>query len=95
MYKRKLTASSFVRKSKLIIGLDLVADLSSKDSATMRTERDRLEQAALQVISQTAEHAVAFKINRHLILPLEAAQRPVELFDCPEGLACKLRKQFA
>jgi len=46
VYKRKLTASSFVRKSKLIIGLDFVADFSSNDSATVKTERDRLEKAA-------------------------------------------------
>ncbi len=70
MYKRKLSASSFVRKSKLIIGLDLVADFTGKDAAGMKTERDRLEQAALEMISKTAEHAVAFKINRHLVLPL-------------------------
>jgi len=70
VYKRKLTASSFVRKSKLIVGLDFVADLAGKDSAGMKAERDRLEKETIQVISQTAEHAVAFKINRHLILPL-------------------------
>ena len=96
VYKRKLTASSFVRKSKLIIGLDFVADLSSKDSATMSAERDRLEQAALQVISQTAEHAVAFKINRHLILPLGISEGIPRIVDKihDEGLTaivdCKL-----
>jgi len=70
MYRRKLTASSFVRKSKLIIGLDLAADFSGKNTAAIKSERDRLEQETLKIISQTAEHAVAFKINRHLILPL-------------------------
>lgn len=73
MYKRKLTASSFVRKSKLIIGLDFVADFTGKDAMGIKTEKDRIEQAALKMISQTAEHAVAFKINRHLVLPLGIA----------------------
>lgn len=96
MYKRKLTASSFVRKSKLIIGLDFVADLSNKDSAALRAERDRLEQEAIRVISQTAEHAVAFKINRHLILPLGISEGIPRIVDKihDEGLTaivdCKL-----
>jgi orotidine-5'-phosphate decarboxylase len=70
VYKRKLTASSFVKKSKLIIGLDLVANMTGKDAAAIKTEKERLEKDALNIISQTAEHAVAFKINRHLVLPL-------------------------
>lgn len=70
MYKRRISASSFVRKSKLIIGLDLTADFTGKDATSKKAERDRLEQETLRVISQTAEHAVAFKINHHLILPL-------------------------
>jgi orotidine-5'-phosphate decarboxylase len=70
VYRRKLIASSFVRKSKLIVGLDLTANMSNTDSATRRAERDRLEKDVMQIISQTAEHAVAFKINRQLILPL-------------------------
>ena len=36
MFKRKLTASSFVRKSKLIIGLDLIDDFTGKDTAAMK-----------------------------------------------------------
>ncbi|TFG27265.1 orotidine 5'-phosphate decarboxylase [Candidatus Thorarchaeota archaeon] len=96
MYKRKLTASSFVRKSKLIIGLDLVADFSGKDASAMRIERERLEQDTLKVISQTAEHAVAFKINRHLILPLGISEGIPRIVDKihDEGLTaivdCKL-----
>jgi orotidine-5'-phosphate decarboxylase len=96
VYRRKLTASSFVRKSKLIVGLDLVADFSGKDSAGAKAERDRLEQAALQIISQTAEHAVAFKINRHLVLPLGIAEGIPRIVDKihDEGLTaiidCKL-----
>ena len=70
MYKRKLTASSFVRKSKLIVGLDLAADMAGKDGPGVKAEKERLEQEALRIVSQTAEHAVAFKINRHLVLPV-------------------------
>lgn len=70
MYRRKLIAASFVRKSKLIVGLDLTANMSSKDSAALKAEKERLERDTLRVISETAEHAVAFKINRHLVLPL-------------------------
>ncbi len=81
MYKRKLTATSFVRKSKLIIGLDLVADFAGKDVVGVRNEKDRLEQAAMKMISQTAEHAVAFKINRHLVLPLGIADGIPRLVD--------------
>jgi orotidine-5'-phosphate decarboxylase len=67
VYKRKLTASSFVRKSKLIIGLDLTADMTGKNGPA---EKKRLEDEALKIISETAENAVAFKINRHLVLPV-------------------------
>ncbi len=70
LYKRKLTASSFVRKSKLIIGLDLAANMAGKEGPALKSEKDRLEQEALRLVSQTAEHAVAFKINRQLILPV-------------------------
>jgi len=96
VYKRKLTATSFVRKSKLIIGLDLVADFTGKDSAAMKTERDTLEKDVLKTISQTAEHAVAFKINRHLILPLGISEGIPRILDKihDEGLTaiidCKL-----
>ncbi|MFX1481938.1 MAG: orotidine 5'-phosphate decarboxylase [Promethearchaeota archaeon] len=70
MYKRKITASSFVRKSKLIVGLDLTADMAGKDASGVQSEKKRLEDEALRIISSTAEHAVAFKINRHLVLPV-------------------------
>jgi orotidine-5'-phosphate decarboxylase len=96
VYKRKLTASSFVKKSKLIIGLDLVANMTCKDATAMKAEKDRLEKDALNIISQTAEHAVAFKINRHLILPLGVYDGIPRLIDKihAEGLTaivdCKL-----
>jgi len=70
VYKRKLTASSFVRKSKLIIGLDLTSDMVGKDGPAVQAEKERLERETLSIVSQTAEHAVAFKINRHLVLPM-------------------------
>jgi orotidine-5'-phosphate decarboxylase len=96
LYKRKITASSFVRKSKLIIGLDLVSDFSGKDAGARKTERDQLEQKALEIITQTAEHAVAFKLNRHLILPLGISEGVPRIVDKihDEGLTaiidCKL-----
>ena len=68
-YKSKLSATKFVRKSKLIIGLDFAATLGQGKGA-MKAERGRLESEALRIIDATAEHAVAFKINRHLVLPL-------------------------
>ncbi|TFH09212.1 MAG: orotidine 5'-phosphate decarboxylase [Candidatus Thorarchaeota archaeon] len=96
MYKQKLNATSFVRKSKLIIGLDLVADFSGKDTTAIKMEQDRLERETLKIITQTAEHAVAFKINRHLVLPLGIAEGIPRIVDKihDEGLTaiidCKL-----
>jgi len=81
VYKRKITATSFVRKSKLIVGLDLTADFTGKDATAMKAERDRLEQDTLRVIAQTAEHAAAFKINRHLILPLGISEGIPRIID--------------
>ncbi|MFW9909547.1 MAG: orotidine 5'-phosphate decarboxylase / HUMPS family protein [Candidatus Thorarchaeota archaeon] len=68
MYKRKLAAASFVRKSKLIIGLDLVANTSNPKM--IQGESDRIQQKALSIIEKTADYAAAFKINHHLVLPL-------------------------
>jgi orotidine-5'-phosphate decarboxylase len=76
-----MTATSFVRKSKLIIGLDLTADFTGKDSTAVKAERDRLEQETLRIISQTAEHAAAFKINRHLVLPLGISEGIPRIID--------------
>lgn len=70
VYKRKLIAASYVRKTKLIVGLDMTARMTGKDTSAWRAERDRLEREVLDMVSKTAEHAVAFKINRHLVLPL-------------------------
>jgi len=70
MYKRTLSASSFVRKSKLIIGLDLTTDMAGKDGSAVKAEKKRLEDEALRIISLTSDNAVAYKINRHLVLPV-------------------------
>ncbi len=69
-FKRKLSAAAFVRKTRLIIGLDLTADLFGKSENERRRERENLEQDALKLVKQTAEYAVAFKFNRQLVLPL-------------------------
>ncbi|MHA2423610.1 MAG: orotidine 5'-phosphate decarboxylase / HUMPS family protein [Candidatus Thorarchaeota archaeon] len=70
MYKRKLAAASFVSKSKLIIGLDLVADLSKLGTAEWKSERDRMVQKAIEIVKDTSEYAAAYKINRQLVLPI-------------------------
>ncbi|MFW9849543.1 MAG: orotidine 5'-phosphate decarboxylase [Candidatus Thorarchaeota archaeon] len=70
MYKRKLAAASFVSKSKLIIGLDLVADMTKIGTSEWRSEKDRMIQDAIRIVNETAEFAVAFKVNRQLVLPV-------------------------
>lgn len=95
-FKRKLSAATFVRKSKLIIGLDLTANTSTTPLQSMPSEADKLEQDALRIIKATAEHAVAFKFNRHLVLPLGLFDRIPRLLDVihDEGLTaimdCKI-----
>ncbi|MEM2142374.1 MAG: orotidine 5'-phosphate decarboxylase [Candidatus Thorarchaeota archaeon] len=70
MFRSRLSAAAFVRKTRLIIGLDLAANITGKSGIDLRAETDRVEQKALQVIAQTADYAVAFKVNHHLVLPL-------------------------
>ncbi len=65
-FTRKLSAAAYIRKSRLIVGLDLTADMTIK----RKTEINRIEKEALRIVSLTAEHAVAFKFNRQLVLPL-------------------------
>ena len=43
MFKRKLAAASFVRKSKLIIGLDLTANMAEGEGIDRSAEKVRLE----------------------------------------------------
>ncbi|NWF96910.1 MAG: orotidine 5'-phosphate decarboxylase [Candidatus Thorarchaeota archaeon] len=69
MFKSKLSAASFVRKSKLIVGLDLTATMSTTPMDN-RAELDRMEREALRIITQTADYAVAYKFNHHILLPL-------------------------
>jgi len=70
LFKSKLSAAAYVRKTRLIVGLDFTADLAGKSAAGIRSEQDRIEREALKVISQTAEYTVAYKLNRHIVLPL-------------------------
>ncbi len=44
--------------------------MAGKAGPAAKAEKKRLEEEALRIISLTAEHAVAYKINRHLILPV-------------------------
>ncbi|MDF1538201.1 MAG: orotidine 5'-phosphate decarboxylase [Candidatus Thorarchaeota archaeon] len=84
MYKQKLAAASFVRKSKLIIGLDLVADMCTPSGR--RAERDRVESKALSVINATADYAAAYKFNRHLVLPVGLFDGVPKLLDAIHDL---------
>ena len=95
MYKQKLSAASFVRKSKLIVGLDIVAD-TNKMKENPSAEKDRLEKQALEVIAATREYTIAYKFNRQLVLPLGIFDRIPRILDNihDEGLTtimdCKL-----
>jgi orotidine-5'-phosphate decarboxylase len=79
--KRKLSAAAFLRKSRLIVGLDLTASMAKTAGKDPRMERDRLEREAIKIISSTAEYAVAFKFNYHLVLPLGLFDRIPVLID--------------
>ncbi len=73
--KRKLSAAAFLRKSRLIVGLDIAANMARTPGNDPRAEKDRLEKEALRIISATAEYAVAFKFNHQLVLPLGVFDR--------------------
>ena len=96
VFKRKMSAATFVRKSRLVIGLDLTADTNKLRGPAAEAEKDRLERKALWIISETAEHAAAFKFNRQLVLPLGVFDRVPTLIDAihDEGLTaimdCKI-----
>jgi orotidine-5'-phosphate decarboxylase len=75
LYSRKLQAAAFVRKSRLIVGLDLVAEMAGKNKKQREAEKDQLEKKALEIVAATAEYAVAFKFNRQLVLPLGVFDR--------------------
>ncbi len=96
MLKRKLSAAAYVRKSRLIVGLDLAATLPVGGGPTIESEKQRLEKEALRIINETAEFAVAFKINRHLLLPLGLFDRIPRIIDAvhdqglPVIMDCKI-----
>ncbi|MGY5854660.1 MAG: orotidine 5'-phosphate decarboxylase / HUMPS family protein [Candidatus Thorarchaeota archaeon] len=70
MFKSRLSARAFVNKSRLIVGLDMTAKMAGKTGVELKSERDRLEQEAIRIVSATADSAAAFKFNRQLVLPL-------------------------
>jgi orotidine-5'-phosphate decarboxylase len=95
MYKQKLSAASFVRKSRLIIGLDFIADITSmKENPS--AEKSRLEKKAREIIAATRDYAIAYKFNRQLVLPLGVFDRIPGIIDSihKEGLTaimdCKI-----
>jgi orotidine-5'-phosphate decarboxylase len=95
VYKQKLSAASFVRKSRLIVGLDFVADITSmKENPS--GEKDRLEKQAREIIEATRDYAIAYKFNRQLVLPLGVFDRIPDIVDSihEEGLTaimdCKI-----
>ncbi len=75
MFKNRLLANSYLRKSRLIIGLDLTLDTSSIPASGLKTEMDKIEQKAIQLINQTADYVVAYKFNHHILLPLGLFER--------------------
>ncbi|MHA1926259.1 MAG: orotidine 5'-phosphate decarboxylase / HUMPS family protein [Candidatus Thorarchaeota archaeon] len=81
LYSRKLQAAAFVRKSKLIVGLDLVAEMGGKNKKQRKDELNQLEKKALEIVAATAESAVAFKFNRQLVLPLGVFDRIPGIID--------------
>ncbi len=44
--------------------------MAGKDGSAVKAEKKRLEDEALRIISLTSDSAVAYKINRHLVLPV-------------------------
>ncbi len=75
MFKNRLLANAYVRKSRLIVGLDLTIDTSSLPAASLRVELDKIERQAIQLINQTADYVVAYKFNHHILLPLGLLER--------------------
>ncbi|MBD3159810.1 MAG: orotidine 5'-phosphate decarboxylase [Candidatus Lokiarchaeota archaeon] len=79
--KRKLSAAAYVRKTRLVIGLDLTPKLPLTSEAAWGTEKARLESEARKIIELTSDYAVAYKINRHLMLPLGLFDRIPSIID--------------
>ncbi len=70
LLKSKLSAAAFVRKSRLVVGLDITADLAGLAAHEVGAARESLEKRAIDIVNATADYAVAFKFNRQLVLPL-------------------------
>lgn len=83
--RRKLAAAAFVRKSRLIVGLDFTGNMAQAAGKDPRLEKDRLERDALKVISNTADYAISFKFNYQLVLPLGLFDRIPGLIDKIHG----------
>ncbi len=96
LFKNKLSAASYVRKTRLIIGLDLTVDMASVPRNKINETKDELERRALEIIHATSDYCVAFKFNRHIVLPLGLFDRIPTLLDAinDEGLVaimdCKI-----
>ncbi len=95
-FARKLQAAGFVRKSRLIIGLDIAANVGTTPRDQLPAEMDRVEKLALDIVRKTSDYAVAFKFNRQLVLPLGLYDRIPGIVDAvhEEGLTaimdCKI-----
>ncbi|TXT54940.1 MAG: Orotidine 5'-phosphate decarboxylase [Candidatus Thorarchaeota archaeon] len=85
-YKRKLNAASFVRKTKLIVGLDIPAEMAGKTIDARAAERERVEKEAMRIIEATADYAVAYKFNRQLVLPIGVFDGVPRLIDAIHDL---------
>ncbi|TFF95747.1 hypothetical protein EU546_02695, partial [Candidatus Thorarchaeota archaeon] len=70
MLKNKLSAAAFVRKSRVIVGLDLTADTPQLIEGRLPATKTELENRARDIIQQTSDSVVAYKFNRQLVLPL-------------------------
>ncbi len=96
LYKSKLSAASYVRRTRLIIGLDLTVDMATVPRSGVEGAKDELEQRAIDIIRKTTEYCVAFKFNRQIVLPLGLFDRIPNLLDIihDEGLTaimdCKI-----
>ncbi len=95
-FARKLQATAFVRKSRLIIGLDIAANVGGTPRDQLPAEMDRVEKLALDIVRKTSDYAVAFKFNRQIVLPLGLYERMPRIVDAvhEEGLSaimdCKI-----
>ena len=81
MYKRKLAAAKFVRKSRLILGLDFVANTTLYRSDARTNEKKGLAEEARRIIRETSDYVIAYKFNRHLVLPLGLYDEIPDLID--------------